>query len=88
MRRKNDLPIILSHNTHTGLMVFPNRKMSGRDMLIVGLNRDVPSGEEFDLQDIEWVKATLHFSDVEALQVTVDTLAKELKRWRAENETD
>ena len=86
MSRRNDLPIILSHGTHTGIVIFPNRRMCGRDLLIVGLNRDVPSGEEFDWQDVNWIKAVLHFGDVEALQVTVDVLAKELKRWRAEGE--
>lgn len=84
MSRGKDLPIILSHNTHTGIMVFPNRSMGGRDMLIVGLNRDVPSGEEFAIEDIKWLKATLHFSDIESMRITINTLAKELKRWEGE----
>ena len=69
-RRKTDLPIILSHSTRTGIMTFPNRKMGGRDVLIVGLNREVPIGESYELQDIDWIKIVLHFSDVESLRVT------------------
>ena len=85
-RRRNDLPIILSHNTRTGIMTYPNRKMGGRDVLIVGLNREIPSGEPFALEDIEWTKAVLHIADVESLQITIDCLTEELKRWRKEVE--
>ena len=84
--RRKDLPIILSHNTRTGIMIYPNRKMGGRDVLIVGLNREIPSGESFGMEDIEWTKAVLHISDVESLQITVDCLTEELKRWRKEGE--
>ena len=80
-RQRTDLPIILSHATRTGIMVFPNRKMGGRDVLIVGLKREVPSGESYELQDIDWIKAVLHFSDVDSLRVTVDCLMQELQRW-------
>ena len=85
-RRRNDLPIILSHNTRTGIMIYPNRKMGGRDVLIVGLNREIPSGESFALEDVEWTKAVLHISDAKSLQITIDCLTKELKRWRKEGE--
>lgn len=85
-RSKSDLPIILSHDTHTGIMVFPNRKMGGRDVLIVGLNRDGPSGETFEMDDIDWIKSVLHFSDIGALQITVDVLEKGLKQWRGEQD--
>lgn len=84
MRRKRDLPIILSHETRTGILIFPNRKTGGRDLVIVGLNREVPSGERFDFSDIEWVKAVLHFTDVETMQITVDIMTKELKQWSKE----
>ena len=85
-RRRNDLPIILSHNTRTGIMTYLNRKMGGRDVLIVGLNREIPSGESFGLEDVEWTKAVLHIADVESLQITIDCLTEELKRWRKEVE--
>lgn len=85
-KRGHDLPIILSHNTHTGVMIFPNRKMDGRDVLIVGLNRDVPSGEGFELKDISWIKAVLHFGDVDSLRITIDVMQKELKRWEGERD--
>ena len=83
-RRRTGLPIILSHNTQTGVMIFPNRKMGGRDMLIVGLNREVPSGERFELEDVKWIKSVLHFADVDSMQVTADALVKELGRWKGE----
>lgn len=87
-RRKNDLPIILSHATRTGVMI--NRKMGGRDLMIVGLKRDVPSGESFEMTDIDWTKAVLHFADVSSMQITVEALTKEVKKWEkeVEHETD
>ena len=84
MGRKQDLPVILSHNTQTGVMVFPNRKMCGKDMVIVGLNKEIESGKEFEMQDIKWVKAVLHFGDVPAMETTVEVLAKALEAWKKE----
>lgn len=84
-RRKDWLPIIIGHSTRTGIMVFPKR--GGRDMVIVGLNKEIPTGQQFDMDDIDWIKAVLHFSDVDAMQVTVDALTKEMERWRKEEES-
>ena len=83
-RRKDWLPIIIGHSTRTGIMVFPKR--GGRDMVIVGLNKEIPTGQQFEMEDIDWIKAVLHFSDVDAMQVTVDALTKEMERWRKEDE--
>lgn len=83
-RIKNRLPIIIGHSTRTGIMVFPKR--GGRDMVIVGLNKEIPTGQQFEMEDIDWIKAVLHFSDVDAMQVTVDALTKEMERWRKEGE--
>jgi len=84
-RRKDRLPIIIGHSTRTGIMVFPKR--GGRDMVIVGLNKEIPTGQQFEMEDIDWIKAVLHFSDVDAMQVTVDALTKEMERWRKEEES-
>lgn len=84
MKQRTDLPIILSHETRTALMIFPNRKMGGRDLLIIGLNKEVPSGQEFEVEDIEWIKAVLHFSDVQAMEITAKALTKVAKEWRKE----
>lgn len=84
--RIRDYPIILSHDTHTGIMVFPNRKMGGRDMCIVGLSREIPSGAGFEMTDIDWIKAVLHFSDVGSMRITAEALTKELKKWKMEVE--
>lgn len=86
MSRRKDLPIILSHNTRTGIATYPNHRMGGRDILIVGLNREIPSGESFGMEDIEWTKAVLHIGDVGSLQIMIDCLTEELKRWRKEDE--
>ena len=83
-RRKDWLPIIIGHSTRTGIMVFPKR--GGRDMVIVGLNKEISTGQQFEMEDIDWIKAVLHFSDVDAMQVTVDALTKEMERWRKEDE--
>ena len=83
-RRKDWLPIIIGHSTRTGIMVFPKR--GGRDMVIVGLNKEIPTGQQFEMEDIDRIKAVLHFSNVDAMQVTVDALTKEMERWRKEDE--
>ena len=85
-RRKDLLPIIIGHSTKTGIMVFPNRNFGGRDMVIVGLNKEIPTGQQFEMEDVDWIKAVLHFSDVDALQTTVDMLTKELERWRKKHD--
>lgn len=86
-RRKDRLPIIIGHSTRTGIMVIPKRMYDGgRDMVIVGLNKEIPTGQRFEMEDIDWIKAVLHFSDVDAMQVTVDALTKEMERWRKEGE--
>ena len=82
-RRKDWLPIIIGHSTRTGIMVFPKR--GGRDMVIVGLNKEIPTGQQFEMEDIDWIKAVLHFSDVDDMQVTVDALTKEMERWMKED---
>lgn len=50
-RRKDRLPIIIGHSTRTGMMVFP--KGGGRDMVIVGLNKEIPTGQQFEMEDID-----------------------------------
>lgn len=80
-RRKNDLPIIMSHSTRTGIIVYKNRITGCRDLMIVGLNKEVPTGQTFELEDVDWVKAVLRFGDIGALKVTVDGLEEELQRW-------
>ena len=85
MRRKHDLPIIiLSHKTRTGILIFPNRKMGGRDLVIVGLNKEIPSGERFCLKEVEWVKAVLHFTDVETMKITAKIINKAVNEWEKE----
>jgi len=81
-RRKDWLPIIIGHSTRTGIMVFPKR--GGRDMVIAGLNKEIPTGQQFEMEDIDWIKAVLHFADVNALKTTVEVLSQELKRWEKE----
>lgn len=83
-RARRDLPIILSHSTHTGIISLKNGNMGGRDLLIVGLNKEIPSGGAFELADIDWVKGILHFADIESLQVTAECLMQEFHRWRNE----
>lgn len=84
-RRKKVLLITLSHDARTGIVVLPNHGMGGYDALIVGLKREIPSGQEFDLEEIDWVKAVLHFGDITALRVMVDALTNTLKQWEKED---
>ena len=87
-RRSADLPVILSHETKTGIIIFPNRKMGGRDMVIVWLNKEVKSGESFDLDDIGKVKALLHFSDPRAMRITAEALLKACEKWEKETKSN
>ena len=57
-------------------------------MVIVGLNKDIPSGQMFEMEDIDWIKAILHFADTESLKITVENLTLALKKWEAEEEDD
>lgn len=82
-RNKRDLPIILSHNTQTGVAVCPNPKMGGKDLVIVGLNKEINTGESWEWEDVSWVKGVLHFGDVGSLRTTIDVLSEALKNWGA-----
>lgn len=88
MSRKDNLPIILSHDTKTGFIIFRNRKLGGMDFIVCGLNREVPSGESFDWADVEWIKATLHFADTKTMRLTAEYLLQAVKQWEKEGEQD
>lgn len=82
MSRTSDLPIILGKNLKKGIMLFRNRKMGGMDMLVVWLNKDVGSGNSFEMDDLEKVNAAIHFADRDTLKLTIDTLTKAWKEWK------
>ena len=86
MSGKNELPIIIGHSTRTGMIIHKNIKFGGYDLLIVGLTEEPDKGSPFGWKFIDWVKAVLHFSDMEALELTAETLSKAVKKWRKAEE--
>lgn len=88
MSKKDKLPIILSHYTRTGFMIFRNHKMGGMDFVVCGLNREIPSGESFDWKDVKWIKATLHFADTKTMSLTAEYLLQAVKQWEKEGGQD
>lgn len=80
MGRRTDLPIILSHDTHTGLLVLHN---SGRfELHVLRLNKDIQGGHGFEAEDIAGVKAVLQFEDREAFEITTRLMMQALDLWK------
>ena len=77
MSKKSDLPIIVGSNLKKGLMCM--RVRGGYDMWVVWLKREFQTGERFELQDIDKLQAVIHFTDREAVQITIDTLTAMIK---------
>lgn len=77
MSKKSDLPIIVGANLKKGLMCM--RVVNGYELLIVWLKRDFQTGEKFELADIDKVQTIIHFTDREAVQITIDTLTAMIK---------
>jgi hypothetical protein len=77
---KGDYPIIINHKT--GLIAFPNH--GSMELFIVGLKRE-PETADFEKDDIEWIKAVLHFTDTKALKSTINLLTEALTKWEKRN---
>jgi len=79
--QKHELPITLSHEARTGLLITRDSSTDSYDLLIVGLKREMPTGASFEFSDIEWAKAVLRFAEAPALRMMVENLAKALEEW-------
>lgn len=84
MGRKNDLPIILAPNLRKGIMVLPSPKLSGMDLYVVWLNKDIKAGDGFNVTDIEKVDGVIHFANQEMMQMVVNLLSSVLDDWKGE----
>lgn len=80
MAKNYNYPIMIGKNMKTGLVAGPGER-GGADLYIVWLNKDIESGAEFAADDIEKVKAVLHFCDRESLKRTIDVLTTVLLKW-------
>lgn len=69
---KKELPIMIGHNLHKGLVLSPNEKMGGYDLTVVWLDKtkDIPSGEPFAPEDVLQADAVIHFCDKESVRQT------------------
>ena len=81
MAKNYNYPIIIGKNLKTGIVAGPNER-GGADLYIVLLNKELESGSTFEKDDVEKVKALLHFCDRESLKRTIDVLTTVLLRWR------
>lgn len=80
-RRKNDLPIILKKNGRKGIFAWLDKD---RRLVfnIVWLNKDVPHGQEFQIEDIDKLDATLWFCDWESVDNTIKILQEMKKKMK------
>ena len=74
-KRKNDLPIIIGKNHHKGIMGWLDKDRRAI-VNIVWLNKDIPSGQDFQFTDIDKLDATLWFCDRESIDQTIRVLEK------------
>ena len=76
MKRRKELPTMMGHDLHKGLVLSPNKKMGGYDMVIVWLDdtKDIESGDTFETEDIVDVDRVIHFCDKESVRTTIQAL--------------
>ena len=76
MSRRKELPTMLGHYLHKGLLLSPNKKMGGYDMVIVWLDdkKDIESGDTFEPEDVVDVDRVIHFCDKESVRTTIQAL--------------
>ena len=81
-----DYPIIFGCGLPKGMLITPNKRMGGVDLYIVWLTHDVPSGEPFDISDIDGVDAVLHFSNRKQIERLIGSLKEMLDKIWGEND--
>ena len=84
-RFKPKLPIRLSHADRTGMAIYHNIITGGRTLVIVGLNREIPTGSRgMNVDDIDWTVPVLHFADVRTMELTAQALMEVVEEWKVE----
>lgn len=88
-KRRGSLPVIISGDTRTGILTAQN-PLGGQDVYIVGLKKSAnkENGELFSVQDVEWVKGVLHFSDTRSVRTVADILNQMAERWEREEQSE
>ena len=65
-----------------GYLILQPRKLRGMDLCIVWLKRDVPSGEPFELCDVDKIETIMHFCDRKSVENMINGLKQMLEmRW-------
>ena len=67
-----------------GLIATRQKGEKELDLYIFWLNKELPSGERFELEDIEGIEATIHFVGIDMLKTTVKFLNMVLNDWKEE----
>ena len=75
-------PVVIGKYMRKGIFALRDVKQGGFNVAIVKLNKDVDSGGNYDLSDLDSIETILHFGDRESVQITVDILNKILKDWK------
>ena len=75
-------PITIGKHLRKGIFALRDVRQGGFNACIVKLNKDIDSGDNYDLSDMESIETILHFGDRESIQITVDILNKILKDWK------
>lgn len=88
-RRSRHYPIIIGGGKFKkGLIATRKKGEKGLDLYICWLNKELPSGERFEPEDIEGIEATIHFVGINMLKTTVKFLNMVLNDWKEEGNDD
>lgn len=87
MSRGSDLPIIIRKDSRKGIFAWLDKDRRAV-VNIVWLNKKVPHGQEYQLEDIEKLDATLWFCDRESIDLTISILEKLRKEMLYKSEVE
>lgn len=86
---RTSYPIILGGGKlKKGIIALPGKGRHGFDVIVVWLKKEVPSGEPFNLDDVEKAQSVLHFCDRKAVQIMKKTMDFILENWKEEGNDD
>lgn len=81
MAKNYNYPIILGPGFRKGLVAGPSESGKGADLYIVRLNKDLRTGDNIFVEDIENVELLIHFTDRNSVKETIDVLTSVLLKW-------
>ena len=77
--KQERLPIILGKGYHKGICAFKSN--GGVNVLICDINGEHESGMEFPIDDVQSIRAVLHFCDKETVERVANLFQKIIDNW-------